>query len=252
MEELNKSHFTLNKKLEDHDYYNYVSKLIKNNELSSLIPYYLCEIDGHQTNRLDLVCLDENCKNKGVICFRCQYHQHNNHVNNCIPINTFMSNLIKNQNELSHLLAKKREKCYYLRENMIENVKQFIEKIIDEFSIFIASIHKYYQICEKQIENITIKSDVVMHRLFFKKHINHIQFNDYIKDVLSKINSPNIREIENIEITDYNNAIKITQDYVEEMSKWSSDLSNNLDKISFEAKKSLTLNIVYIHLLFNN
>ena len=240
----NASQVKSNKKEDDQKYFDYISSLIKNKDLSSLTPYYLCEEEGHKTNQLDIVCLDPDCKYKGLICFRCQYHRHNNHVNQCIPLHMFMANLVKNQNDLSRLLSKKREKCFYLREYMIDSVKNVIEKIIDQFSYFVASLHKYYQLNDKKIEDITIKSDVVLHRLFFKKHINHFQFNDYISDVIKKIESPDRKKVEEIEILDYKEAIKVTDKYLEEMSGWSNELNNNVEKLYFQAKKDIRLNIV--------
>ena len=100
------------KKEDDQKYFDYISSLIKNKDLNSLTPYYLCEEEGHETNQLDIICLDADCKHKGLICFRCQYHKHNTHVNQCIPLHLFMANLIKNQNELSHLLSKKEKNAF--------------------------------------------------------------------------------------------------------------------------------------------
>jgi len=238
------------KEKNDQDYFDYISSLIKSKDLNSLTPYYLCEEEGHQTNQLDIVCLSPDCKFPGLMCFRCQYHKHNTHVNQCIPLHIFMANLVKNQNELSHALAKRREKCYYLREYMIDNVKNAIEKIIDQFSVFVASLHKYYQLNEKRIEEITIKSDVVLHRLFFKKHINHLQLNSYISDVIKKVDSPDRRNAGEIEIVDYKEAIKITEKYLEEMGSWANELNNNVEKLYFQAKKDIRLNIVRVFILY--
>lgn len=242
--------FSSHKKEEDQKYFDYISSLIKSKDLKSLTPYYLCEEEGHQTNQLDIVCLDPVCKYKGLLCFRCQYHKHNNHVNHCIPLNSFMANLVKNQNELSTILSKKREKCFYLREYMIDNVKNAIEKIIDQFSVFVATLHKYYQLNEKKIEEVTIKSDVVLHRLFFKRHINHYEFNDYINDVIQKIESTNPRKIEEIDIVDYKEAIKMTEKYLEEMGSWANEINNNAEKLYFQAKRDIRLNIVLILQIF--
>lgn len=233
-----------NKSDEDNKYFNYISSLIKSKDLQSLTPYYLCEEEGHQTNQLDIVCLDADCKHKGLICFRCQYHKHNTHANHCIPLSDFMANLVKNQNELSNLLSKKREKCFYLREYMIDCVKNAIEKIIDQFSIYVATLHKYYQLNEKKIEEITVKSDVVLHRLFFKKHINHYEFNSYISDVIVKLQHKNQKKIDEIEIVDYKEAIKLTDKYLEEMGAWANEINNNAEKLYFQAKKDIRLNIV--------
>ena len=238
------------KEKNDQDYFDYISSLIKSKDLNSLTPYYLCEEEGHQTNQLDIVCLSPDCKFPGLMCFRFQYHKHNTHVNQCIPLHIFMANLVKNQNELSHALAKRREKCYYLREYMIDNVKNAIEKIIDQFSVFVASLHKYYQLNEKRIEEITIKSDVVLHRLFFKKHINHLQLNSYISDVIKKVDSPDRRNAGEIEIVDYKEAIKITEKYLEEMGSWANELNNNVEKLYFQAKKDIRLNIVRVFILY--
>jgi len=133
---------------------------------------------------------------------------------------------------------------------MIDNVKNAIEKIIDQFSVFVASLHKYYQLNEKRIEEITIKSDVVLHRLFFKKHINHLQLNSYISDVIKKVDSPDRRNAGEIEIVDYKEAIKITEKYLEEMGSWANELNNNVEKLYFQAKKDIRLNIVRVFILY--
>lgn len=236
--------FSPTKKEDEQKYFDYISSLIKSKDLNSMIPYYLCEEDGHQTNQLDIVCLDPECKHQGLICFRCQYHRHQSHVNQCVPLHVFMANLIMNQNDLSRSLAKKREKCYYLREFMIDSVKTAIEKIIDQFSLFVGSLHRYYQSNDRKIEDITVKSDVVLHRLFFKKHINHLQFNDYIRDVVKKVESINRNKVEEIEIVDYKAAINLTEKYLQEMGDWANELSNNVEKLYFQAKKDIRLNIV--------
>lgn len=135
---------------------------------------------------------------------------------------------------------------------MIDSVKTAIEKIIDQFSVFVASLHKYYQLNEKRIEEMTIKSDVVLHRLFFKKHINHLQFNNYVGDVIKKVKTPDRRNAGDIEIVDYKDAIKVTEKYLEEMGSWANELSNNVEKLYFQAKKDIRLNIVNLKSLNEN
>ena len=233
-------------KTDDKEYFDYISSLIRSKDLNSLTPYYLCEEEGHQTNQLDIVCLAPDCKFRGLTCFRCQYHKHNTHASKCVPLHVFMANLIKNQSELSNFLSKKREKCYYLREYMIDSVRSVIEKIIDQFSVFVASLHKYYQLNEKRIEEITIKSDVVLHRLFFKRHINHFQFNEYVADAIQRVDGADRRDAGDVEIIDYKDAIKITDKYLEEMGGWAKELNNNAEKLYFQAKKDIRLNIVSI------
>ena len=129
---------------------------------------------------------------------------------------------------------------------MIDSVRSVIEKIIDQFSVFVASLHKYYQLNEKRIEEITIKSDVVLHRLFFKRHINHFQFNEYVADAIQRVDGADRRDAGDVEIIDYKDAIKITDKYLEEMGGWAKELNNNAEKLYFQAKKDIRLNIVSI------
>ncbi|KAL4506566.1 hypothetical protein ABPG72_000137 [Tetrahymena utriculariae] len=41
--------------------------------------YFECDIDGHESNLLNQVCIDTQCKNRGLICLFCQYHSHKGH-----------------------------------------------------------------------------------------------------------------------------------------------------------------------------
>lgn len=238
---------------EDEAHYTHISSLIKSKNFKSLIPYYECDIEGHQPNQLDTVCIDSDCKNKGLVCFRCQYQKHREHNESCVPFDIFLANLINGHQKSTEILTKNRENCYRLRESLIDSVKTYVEKMIDQFCSFVASIHKYYQANEKKIEELIIKSDIVMHRLFYKKHINHYQLNDYITDIVKKID--NFKEKNKnynlqgktkniITLIEYESAIKLTESSIQEMISCSNDLNKKLENLSNEASQLFKLKIV--------
>ncbi len=158
----------------------YVSNLIKQRDLKSFLPFFNCEESGHENNNLDIVCIDPNCSLRGLLCFRCQYHKHNSHATNCVPLKNFLSSVIKNQSELAIFLRNKKERLFNLREYMIDAVKDFLTRLIDHFSIFAASVHRFHQVIDTKLENMTIKSDIILHRLFYKKHIHRFLLIVYI------------------------------------------------------------------------
>jgi len=46
-----------------------------------MLPNFDCEEPGHEGNALDQVCLDADCRHKGLCCVRCQYQRHRSHPN---------------------------------------------------------------------------------------------------------------------------------------------------------------------------
>lgn len=244
---------------EDEAHYNHISSLIKSKNFKSLIPYYECDIEGHQSNQLDTVCIDNDCKNKGIVCFRCQYQKHREHNESCIPFDIFLANLINGHQQSTEILIKNRENSYKLREALIESVKNYVEKLIDQFCSFVASIHKYYQTQEERIEELILKSDIVMHRLFYKKHINHYQLNDYITDIVKKIDNfkeknknYNFQEKTKniITLMEYESAIKISEKNVQDMFSCSTDLKTKLDYLRNESAQLFNLKIVNKNYVF--
>jgi aspartyl/asparaginyl-tRNA synthetase len=77
-----------------------------------------------------------------------------------------------------------------------------------------------------------------------------LQLNSYISDVIKKVDSPDRRNAGEIEIVDYKEAIKITEKYLEEMGSWANELNNNVEKLYFQAKKDIRLNIVRVFILY--
>ena len=46
------------------------------------------------------MCIDENCKSKGIFCHKCLYENHNGHT--VVPFQTFINELFKNLENYNH------------------------------------------------------------------------------------------------------------------------------------------------------
>ncbi len=85
----------IKQRIEAQDYFEFLGKKISEKDINSNLPFFQCEINGHKEQSLDHVCLDSNCKSKGLTCPRCVYYRHSEHVYKCIPLNKFISELLR-------------------------------------------------------------------------------------------------------------------------------------------------------------
>jgi len=51
----------------------------------------------HKGEKCDIICLDDGCESKGIICRKCQYSSHKNH-NQWMPIESFLNLIKENRN----------------------------------------------------------------------------------------------------------------------------------------------------------
>lgn len=96
-----------------------------------------------------------------------------------------MSNLISSQTEKKVFLNAEVENCLRFRDILISMAKEFVDSLIDHFSIFVASVHKYYTIFENEFEDNMIKSDVIIHKLMHKQHVRRDHFAKYISNTVA-------------------------------------------------------------------
>lgn len=60
-------------------------------------PIY-CDNKDHKDNPLNLVCLEQRCIHKGLICSFCLLSEHQDHVKNVFPLKTIILSLNKANN----------------------------------------------------------------------------------------------------------------------------------------------------------
>lgn len=70
------------------DYYENVSDTTSNNEPCNSYLSIVCQKVGHDKNPMNIVCVDENCKRKGLICQLCQHYDHKQHA--ALPLKIFL------------------------------------------------------------------------------------------------------------------------------------------------------------------
>ena len=65
--------------------------------LYKMQPIY-CDNKDHKDNPLNLVCLEQRCIHKGLICSFCLLSEHQDHVKNVFPLKTIILSLNKANN----------------------------------------------------------------------------------------------------------------------------------------------------------
>ena len=86
---------------------------------------------------------------------------------------------------------------------------------------------KYYSIFENKFQDCLIKSDVVVHKLLYKKHISRDDFNNYIKSVVDNVSKK--KNSKEYVLNDYENAFKHSSEFITEMNTVSKDLEYHLN-----------------------
>ncbi|KAM3135700.1 hypothetical protein pb186bvf_012229 [Paramecium bursaria] len=164
------------------EYFAFLSKKISDKEILSVLPFFDCEEPGHKENTLDQVCLDQECKFKGLCCVRCSYQKHRFHPNFVYPIHTFVSQLIQQLQNRKISIDEQKQKCTQYRDLAISILRDYLSSIIDHLSVLVAQIHRYFTIFENSYENTIIKSHILVHSLIYKKHIRKDKFQKYVRE----------------------------------------------------------------------
>ncbi|KRX07003.1 WD40-repeat-containing domain [Pseudocohnilembus persalinus] len=170
-------------------HFHFIGNQISDNELKSAIPFFYCEENGHEQNQLDCVCVEENCSYKGLTCFRCVNYKHNNHRDSIIPLHNFVGDLVKNQTDKQKVLQEELQKCNRFKDFVINQVREYVDDMIEHFQNFVSRVLKYHSIFSNQFEDAMIKSDVIIHKILYKQHIRRDYFNRYIKEAVENINN---------------------------------------------------------------
>ncbi|EAS04788.1 WD domain, G-beta repeat protein (macronuclear) [Tetrahymena thermophila SB210] len=129
-----------------------------------------CIHDGHEGNPLNLVCIDEKCLKKGVICTLCMHFEHQKHET--VPLQIFLSQfkeqlrllILQNQvdengnNQIDIML----EQVMQVQNDIIESLKIFSQKTYEAiqktkdylYQIFLQEIHGY-QTFDMKVADLT-------------------------------------------------------------------------------------------------
>lgn len=177
----------MNNNSQNHDYFQYLGKQISTQEITSMLPYFDCDEPGHDGNALDQVCLQPDCKFKGLTCVRCQYQRHRMHPTSIYPLHTFVSKLITEVSSKKLLLEEQVQKCLKHREVVISIIKEHLNALIEHMVDFVAQMYKYYTSFENSYENVLIRSSIIAHSLIYKKHIKKDQFQKYLSECVKHV-----------------------------------------------------------------
>ncbi|KRW98351.1 hypothetical protein PPERSA_02128 [Pseudocohnilembus persalinus] len=107
-----------------------------------------CKIEDHQENPLNLVCTKRNCPQRGLLCSYCLLRNHNDHVNQCIPLR----DLIKAVNKANSPLQQ--EQLYKIGNQIIKEHEKIIfefKKSVKELKVRITDLE---QIIEEQMKKM--------------------------------------------------------------------------------------------------
>ncbi|CAD8153886.1 unnamed protein product [Paramecium pentaurelia] len=238
------------------DYFAFLGKKISDHEIQSMLPFFDCEEPGHQGNALDQVCLDSECKYKGLCCVRCQYQKHRFHPNSVYPLHTFVSQLINQLSSRKIILEEQRKKCNLYRDVVISILRDYLNSIIEHMSLLVASLHKYFTSFENAFETTIIKSHIIAHSLIYKKHIPKDKFEKFVREGIKGVSFQNQepkksvsndyyilnqskptrleeklkQEYGNIIINEQEKAFEMTQDYIDIMQSVAQKLQTILKK----------------------
>lgn len=169
------------------DHFYFIGNKISQKEIQSMVPFFYCDEIGHETQQLDEVCLEAACNNRGLTCPRCVFYKHKDHEQKIVPLNKFVADLIKNQTDKKLVLEDELKKCRRYKEFALDQIREFVDNVIERFERFVAQIHKYYNIFENQFEDAMIKSDVISHKLLYQQHIRRDHFNNYIRTAIDNL-----------------------------------------------------------------
>ena len=128
----------------------------KNTANSSFSSFLLCNL--HQDQRLDIVCIDENCKEKArLLCVQCRYHSHRKHK--IEPLEVFIQKyeqLILKYDKLPENL----DLSYldFLYKKTCEKLEKILEDFKENFSKVLHKINEDYQHKIKTLEK-TLKDE---------------------------------------------------------------------------------------------
>ncbi|EGR28738.1 hypothetical protein IMG5_169350 [Ichthyophthirius multifiliis] len=230
------------------DHFHFVSKKITINELDSFLPYYKCDEIGHEELILDQVCIDDICQHKGLTCPRCVNIKHGNHISKIINLNTFISDLIYSQSEKKSILNKEFDKSKNYKDLLMNISKEFVEDIIEHFSLFISQIYKYFNVFLNEYEDLIIRSDVIIDKILHRQHIRRDLFGKYIKNIIENIGN---KEKSEFLLKDYEKAFEKIKDFQENIihaTKQTKDfLKENLSSLTKKMDlKTLGTGINYI------
>ncbi|KAL4509136.1 hypothetical protein ABPG72_018067 [Tetrahymena utriculariae] len=229
------------------EHFHFIGKKITEKEIDSFLPFFNCDEIGHDDLQLDQVCLDQNCSRKGLTCPRCIHLRHSNHPTKIVSLRSFISDLIQSQTDKKSILKNEVENCTRYRNLLISMAKEFIDSLIDHFSVFVASVHKYYNIFENEFEDSMIKSDVVIHKLMHKQHVRRDHFAKYIANTVAQLgdggtfSSNNKKELV---LRDYEKAFRISNEFQVDMK----DISKQV-KLHLTQQQQIVQDAIDLHKL---
>lgn len=91
-----------------------------------------CELEGHEAYNLNIICVDKECFQKGLICIMCHYEFHRQHKT--IPAKIFIDKYRDSYNEF--------QSTYKLNESKLDQAKEIYMKILNKQKEFHQKIVK--------------------------------------------------------------------------------------------------------------
>ncbi|KAL4459918.1 hypothetical protein ABPG74_003444 [Tetrahymena malaccensis] len=156
-------------------------------------------MDGHESNLLNQVCIDTQCKNRGLICLFCQYHSHKGHE--IRPLKIFL-------NEYQANYKKFEENEYVSAEKDNKAIVESYQGIHECISVFQGIINEQIDKLKDDLQNqIQIKKKLLQDTslgdgsMTFQKALSNILENECVSAeeqiqcisvLVSKVNSVNM------------------------------------------------------------
>jgi hypothetical protein len=120
--------------------------------------YPLCNLEGHASEPLSRLCIDEKCDNKAAVCCICEYDGHRGHET--IPVKHFIKQFASGEGEDGLKYLEYAKSLHFMREEFFNTVAKCRNSTIKQLEALETRGNIYFNRCEETFLELTSLSNL--------------------------------------------------------------------------------------------